>query len=702
MQNKEECGVKDYAVAQIRNVALVSHGGAGKTTLTEAMLFGAGVTDRLGRVDDGSSVIDYDPEEMRRKISITAKLAPCEWRNCKANVIDTPGYFDFVGEVKSSLRVVDSVVVVVCAVSGVEVGTELVWGYSDERALPRLVFVNKLDRENGDFQKVLADLARKFRATFVPLQLPIGAEDDFQGVVDLITMKACVYEDGSGGKSREEELGPDLVDQAGELREKLVEAAAEGDDELIGKYLEGEELSREEIVRGLRGGTLARRFVPVLCGSAYKNIGVDKLLDAMVACLPSPADAGAVKGKRSGTGEEVVVEPAVDKPSCGLVFKTVADPYVGKLTVFKVYAGSVGSDSALLNASKGKPERIGQVFVLRGKQQEAVARVSAGDIGAVAKLQETTTGDTLCDKDFPVALQTVKFPRPVLSMAVIPKAKGDEEKMSVGLGRLAEEDPTFVVTKNAETGQMVVTGMGEVHLEIITSRLQKKFGVEVKLELPKVPYRETIRSPVRVEGKHKKQTGGRGQYGHVWLELEPLPEGKEFEFVDKVFGGAVPRQYIPAVEKGVRETLGEGVLAGYPMVGVRIALVDGSYHVVDSSEMAFKIAASMALKKGALQANPVLLEPIMQVEVVVPEEYMGDIIGDLNKKRGKILGMEGEGGSQVIRALAPLAEMFRYATDLRSITQGRGSYSLEFLHYEEVPPHVAEAVIARVKKEEGE
>jgi elongation factor G len=689
--------LKSYSSDKLRNLALVSHGGAGKTSIAESMLFSAGATKRLGRVDDGTSTLDYDPEEVRRNISISASLGPCEWKGHKLNVIDTPGYFDFAGEVKAALRVVEGAVVVVCAASGVEVGTDKVWGYADERNLPRMIFINKMDRENADFAKVVGEITEKLGNKAVPIQIPIGAADSFKGIVDLVKMKAYVADDK--GKFVESEIPGDLLSEAESYREALIDAVAVGDEELMMKYLEGEALTQEEVELCLGMATKNGDVIPVLCGSASKLAGIDLLMDYCIECLPSPVDAGAIHGTNPKTEEDAVRQPSTDEPLSALVFKTMADPYVGKLTIFRVYSGVLKSDSQVYNANKDKDERIGQVFLLTGKEQDPVEQVAAGDIAAVAKLQVTTTNDTLCAKDQPIVLEPIQFPAPKMAMAVQPKSKGDEEKVGAGLTRLAEEDPTFSTERTVETKQTLIHGMGELHLEIITSRLQKKFGVDVELAPPKIPYRETMRGKVKVEGKHKKQTGGRGQYGHVWLEMEPAAPGEGLVFEDKIFGGAVPKQYIPAVEKGIRETMEEGVLAGYPVVDVKVALVDGSYHSVDSSEMAFKIAASMAFKKGFLDARPVLLEPIMRVEVEVPQEYMGDVMGDLNKKRGRILGMEPKQDRQIIRALVPQAEMTRFAIDLRSMTQGRGDYTMEFEGYEEVPANLAEQVIEASKQE---
>ncbi|MDI3481034.1 MAG: elongation factor [Tepidanaerobacteraceae bacterium] len=690
--------MKSYKSEMIRNIGLIAHSGSGKTSLAEAMLYTSGAIDRLGKVDEGNTTCDFDPEEIKRKISISTAFAPCEWKNNKINILDTPGYFDFVGEVKSAIRVVESAIIVTCAVSGVEVGTEQVKKYADEAGLPQIFFINKMDRENANFFKVVDQIRQLFGQKAVPFQLPIGAEADFKGVVDIVHKKAYTFE-AKGAK--EGAIPEELKTEMENYRSMLVEAVAETDDDLLTKYLEGEELTEEEIQKGLRRGVLKGEIYPILCGSALTNKGISLLLDTICDYMPSPCDRAAEKGVNPLTKEEETRECRADGPLSALVFKTMADPYVGKLTVFKVFSGKIKSDSTVYNATKGESEKIGQLYAMKGKKQENLSEVVAGDIAAVAKLQYTSTNDTLTDSDHPVILSGIEFPKPVLSMAVHPKSQGDEEKISAGLSRLMEEDRTFEVIKNTETGQLLVSGMGEIHLEVLAGKLANKFGTEVLLDLPKVPYRETIRASVKVEGKHKKQSGGRGQYGHVWLELQPLDSEDGFEFEDKIFGGAVPKQYIPAVEKGIRESLKSGELAGYPVVGVKVILYDGSFHPVDSSEMAFKIAASMAFKKGTSQAKPVLLEPIMDVEVVVPESYMGDIIGDLNKRRGRILGMEPRNGMQHIKAQAPMAEMFRYATDLRSMTQGRGSFTSKFSHYEEVPAQLAEKIIAEANQAAG-
>jgi elongation factor G len=690
--------MKRYPTENLRNLGIISHGGAGKTSLAEAMLFDAGATDRLGRTDDGNSVLDFDPEEVRRKISISLATAPCEWKNCKINLLDTPGYFDFVGEVKAGLRVADAALVLTDAVAGVEVGTTLVWGYAADMGLPKLIFVNKMDRENADFYKALETIRAEFGKGAVPIQIPIGKETGFKGVVDLVSMKAYTSPADGSKKVDEVAVPQDLMARAEELRAEMIEAAAENDDDILMKYLEGETLTEEEVRKGLRAGVVAGKVFPVMCGAATKNVGVQALLDNIVAYAASPVDRGAVHGKNPKNQEDISRNPGDGEPFSALVFKTSADPFVGKLTVFRVFSGVIKSDSQTYNAVKGRTERIGQLYTMRGKQQETTTEIWAGDIGTVAKLAETQTNDTLCDEGNQIVYEAIKFPAPIYQVAVVPKAKGDEDKISSGINRLTEEDPTIKVERNVETFQTILSGMGDQHLDVITERLKRKFGVEVQLTEPIIAYRETIRGKSDVEGKHKKQTGGRGQFGHVYIKFEALPVGGGFEFVDEIFGGSVPRQYIPAVEKGLRECLVEGVLAGYPVTDIRATLYDGGFHPVDSSEMAFKIAASLAFKKGIMDARPVLLEPIMVVEVMVPDEYMGDVMGDLNKKRGRILGMEPRGRTQVIRATVPAATMMRYAIDLRSMTQGRGVFTMQFDHYEEVPGNEAEKIIEEAKK----
>lgn len=679
--------MKDFKTNQIRNVGLVSHGGAGKTTLSEALLYDTKAIDRMGRVEDGTTVSDFDPEEIARQISISTSIIPVEWKDCKINILDTPGYFDFFGEVISGMRAADSAIITVCAASGVEVGTEKSFGIVKKYKMPGIIFINKMDRENADYYKTLGQLKEKFGNRIVPLTLPIGSEQSFKGYVDLITQKAYVY----NGKGVEEAAIPaDMADSALSLREELIEDIAENDESLMEKFFSGEELTKEELLDVLKASVKVGDIIPVLCGSSLKNIGLDKLLDTIVELLPSPDEA-----KKEN---ENIAENA---PYSAFIFKTIADPYVGKLSIFKVMSGSITSDTTIYNSTRKVNEKIGQLYILRGKKQIPVQKLVAGDIGAVAKLQYTMTGDTLSDASRPYAFSPIEFPLPTLALAIEPKSKGDEDKINSGLQRLQEEDPTFKVEKNIETGQVIVFGMGEQHIEVISKKLMSKFGVECTLTDPIIPYRETIKGKAKVEGKHKKQTGGHGQYGHVWIEFESN-SNSDFEFEDKIFGGSVPKQYIPAVEKGLRECLKEGVLAKYPVVNLKATLLDGSYHPVDSSEMAFKIAASIAFKKGMEQANPVLLEPIVRVEVTVPEEYMGDIIGDLNKRRGRILGMESKDSMEVVTAEVPQAEMSRYSTDLRSLTQARGDFKMAFARYEEAPPNVAQKIIEERKKAQEE
>ena len=689
--------MKDYRTEQLRDVGLFSHGGAGKTSISEAMLYSAGVVNRLGRVEDGTTTSDYEPEEVRRHISVQLSLLPLEWKNTKINLIDTPGYADFVGEVHEAIRAVDGAIVVFEAVAGVEVGTEAVWGYADEHNLPRLAVINKMDRENANFDRTLEQMLSRFGNRVVPIQIPIGAESSFDGVVDLLTMKAY-----RGADLVESDVPAELRARAEQAREKLVEAAAETDDDLITKYLEGEALTDEEIRAGLRTGVLSGKIVPVLCCAALPNKAVTPILDAIVDYLPSPADRPAIEVTNVLSQKTETLKPSDSEALAALVFKTTADPFVGKLTYFRVFSGVMHSDSIVWNASKGREERLGQLFVIRGKSQEPVVQLGAGEIGAVAKLQETQTGDTLSYKDHPVTLAPISFPAPVFAVAVSPRTKADLDKLGNALTRLADEDPTLRVRKDPDTGETIVSGMGESHLEIAAEKAKRKFGVDVILAVPRVPYKETITAPSKAEYKHKKQTGGHGQYGHVLIEMEPLERGAGFEFAERVVGGAVPRNFIPAVEKGVREVLPEGPLAGYQVVDVRVVLYDGSYHPVDSSEMAFKIASAQAFKKAFEAGRPVLLEPIMNLTVTVPEQYVGDVMGDLNTKRARVMGMNPHGGFSVIEAQAPLAEIQRYATDLRSLTQGRGTYTMEFDHYEEVPAHIAQQVMAEAKKEKAE
>ncbi|MFC2024997.1 elongation factor G [Chloroflexota bacterium] len=684
--------MEQYGLESIRNLVLLSHNGAGKTSLSEAILFTAGAINRLGKVDDGTTTSDFDPAEAKHKISINLTMLPCQWKGTKINFLDTPGYSDFVGEVKAAVRVSEGAIVVVCAASGVEVGTEQVWTYSEEANLARFIFVNKMDRENADFYRTVEELQAKFGSRCVPMQLPIGAQSDFQGVVDLLTMKSY-----TGSPAKEGEISSSLQTQVESFREKLVEAVAEIDDALLEKYLGGEELSLEEISDNLRQGVVTGRIVPILVGSALQNIGASLLLDAIYGYLPSPKERDvAVIGD---SGKQETIEPSEDASLAALVFKTTADPYVGKLTYFRVYNGVIDSNSHVWNATRGEAERVGQLFSLRGKTQEPVPQVKTGDIGAVAKLSLTSTGDTLCSRDKVVKIVPISVPDPIFSEAVYPKTKADLDKLGVALTRLTEEEPTLRVHRDSDTGETILSGLGETQLEVATEKMLRKFSVGVTLSIPKVPYRETITVPAKAEYKHKKQTGGHGQYGHVLLALEPLPRGSGHEFVDKVVGGRIPKNYIPAVEKGVNEAVQEGVMARYPVTDVRMTVYDGSYHPVDSSEICFKIAGAGALRKGLSQAQPILLEPIMNITVSVPEDYTGDIIGDLNTKRAQVQGMNPDNGSNVIQAQVPLAEILRYAIDLKSITQGRGSFTVEFSHYQETPAQVSQKIIMEKQAE---
>ncbi len=687
--------MKDYTVERLRNVCLMSHGGAGKTTLAEAMLFNTGVLDRFGRVNDGTTTMDYDPEEIKRKITLSTAIALCEWKDCKINIIDTPGYFDFVGEIKQGSRVSDSAVILVPAKGGVAVGTEKSWAYAKEQGIPKMFFVSKMDEENANFYEVFGQLTNIFGKSVIAFQLPIIEGDKFTGFVDILGMTAKKFDKD---KLIDTAIPAGLTDKISEIRDALNETIAETSEELMERFFSGEEFTAEDIKKGLSAGIANGSIVPVLCGAALQNQGIQTLMDMIIEYMPSPAGKPVIKALKAGTDTVVELRAASDESMSALVFKTIADPFVGKISIFRVYSGTIKSDSVVLNTTTEKTEKIAQVFMLRGKKQLPVDRLIAGDIGAVAKLQYTNTNDTLCGQAKPVILEKIDYPEPALSLAVEPKAKGDEEKISSGLTRLQDEDPTFKVIVNTETHQTVISGIGEQHLDVIVSKLKAKFGVSVNLVDPKVPYRETIKKKVKVEGKHKKQSGGHGQYGHVWVEFEH-GETEDLIYEEKIFGGSVPKQYHPAVEKGLREAIFHGVLAGYPVVNLKATLVDGSYHDVDSSEMAFKIAARLAYKKGLPLANPVLLEPISRVEVYIPDSYMGDIIGDLNKRRGRILGMNPqEDGLQQVVADVPSAEMFKYANDLRSMTQGRGSFKQSFDRYEEAPSNVSQKVIEDAKK----
>jgi elongation factor G len=684
--------MEQYTLENIRNLVLLGHSGAGKTSLSEAMLFAAGAINRLGKVDDGTSTSDYDPAEAKRRISINLSVLPLQWKGGKINLLDAPGYSDFVAEIRAGLRVSEAAMVVVSATAGVEVGTELAWEYSKEAKLPRLLFVNKMDRENADFSRVVKQIQTKFGAKCLPMQLPIGAHTTFQGIIDLLTKKSY-----TGTPAKEGEAPAALKGEVDSLREKLVEAIAELDDKLLEKYLGGEEPSLEELNKGLRQAIVSGRVVPILAGSGTQNAGTNLLLDTISTYLPSPKERGvAILGEG---GKQETIEASLTAPLTALVFKTTADPYVGKLTYLRVYCGVLDSNSQVWNSTRGEMERIGQLYMIRGKNQEPVPHIRAGDIGAIAKLGITATGDTLCSRDKPVKIVSISFPEPILSKAVYPKTKADLDRLGAALSRLTEEDPTLRVHRDNVTVETILSGLGETQLDVAAEKMLRKFGVGVNLENPKVPYKETITTSTEAEYKHKKQTGGHGQYGHVFLRLEPLPRGSGHEFVDKVVGGAIPKNYIPAVEKGVNEAIVDGVLAHYPVSDIRVTVFYGSYHPVDSSEICFKIAGAGALKKGLAQAQPILLEPIMNITIRVPEEYTGDIMSDLNTKRAQVQGMTPEDGTQVIQALVPQAEIQRYAIDLKSITQGRGSFTVQFSHYQEVPAHVTQKIVAERQAE---
>jgi len=699
--SKNQALIKQIKVPleKVRNIGIIAHIDAGKTTTTERILYYTGRIHKIGEVHEGAAEMDWMEQEKERGITITSATTTCFWRDHRINIVDTPGHVDFTIEVERSLRVLDGAVTILCSVGGVQPQTETVWRQADKYRVPRIIFVNKMDRIGADFFKVVGEVEEKLGAKPVPLQIPIGAEDEFKGVVDLITMKAIIWEEETlGAKFHYEDIPEDLLPVAEEWREKMLEAIADVDEEIMMKYLEGEEITEDEIKAALRKGTIELKFFPMLCGSAFKNKGVQPLLDAVVDYLPSPLDVPPIKGINPKTGEEEERPASYDAPFAALAFKILTDPYVGQLTFVRVYSGLMESGSYVYNATRDKKERLARILRMHANKREEIPVLGAGDIAAAVGLRETYTGDTLCDPDHPILLEAMEFPEPVISVAVEPKTKADQEKLSLALQKLAKEDPSFRVSMDHETGQTIISGMGELHLEIIVDRLKREFGVDVNVGKPQVAYRETIRKEVTSEGKFIKQTGGRGQYGHVWLKIEPLEPGKGFEFHETIKGGVVPKEYIPAVEAGVREAMETGVVAGYPMVDIKVTLFDGSYHEVDSSEMAFKIAGSMAFKEGAKKANPVLLEPIMEVEVTTPEEFMGDVIGDLNKRRGRVQGMEARGNAQVIKALVPLAEMFGYATDLRSMTQGRATYIMKFSHYEEVPPNVAEQIIGERSK----
>ncbi|MDW7651510.1 MAG: elongation factor G [Bacillota bacterium] len=680
-----------------RNIGIMAHIDAGKTTTTERILFYTGRVHRLGEVHDGAATMDWMVQEQERGITITSAATSASWRDHAINIIDTPGHVDFTVEVERSLRVLDGAVGVFCAKGGVEPQSETVWRQADKYRVPRIAYVNKMDITGADFFNVLESMRQRLSANVVPIQLPIGVEENFKGIIDLIRMKAIIYTDDLGTRSDETDIPEDMLDVAQEYREKMLEAAAEYDEELMMNYLEGEEISEDQLKAALRQGTCDVKMVPVVCGSSYKNKGVQLLLDAVIAFLPSPTDVPPVHGLMPETEDEVVRKADDNGPFAALAFKIMADPYVGKVTYIRVYSGKLESGSYVYNSTKGKRERVGRILRMHANHREEVKEIFSGDIVAIVGLKNTTTGDTLCAEDDPVLLETISFPEPVIDVAIEPKTKADQEKMSLSLAKLSEEDPTFRARTDEETGQTIISGMGELHLEIIIDRLLREFKVGANVGKPQVAYKETIRGTTKAEGKFVRQSGGRGQYGHCVIELAPLEAGEGYVFENKIVGGVVPKEYVPAIDNGIKEAMNTGVLAGYPVIDVKVTVVDGSYHDVDSSEMAFKVAGSMAFKNGVAKANPVILEPVMKVEVTVPEEYMGDVMGDINSRRGRIEGMDPRMGSQVIRAKVPLAEMFGYATELRSRTQGRGTYSMEFAHYEDVPKNIATEIIDKQK-----
>ncbi len=683
-------------IQRVRNIGIAAHIDAGKTTTTERILFYTGISHKIGEVHDGAATMDWMEQEKERGITITSAATTCFWKDHQINIIDTPGHVDFTIEVERSMRVLDGAVAVFCAVGGVQPQSETVWRQANRYEVPRMVFVNKMDRVGANFYEVERQIKERLKANPVPIQLPIGAEDNFKGVVDLVEMKAYVWEDEAamGSKYEVVDIPADLQEKAQEYREKLIESISETDDELMEKYLGGEELTTEEIKKGIKAGCLSLNLVPMTCGTAFKNKGVQPLLDAVVEYLPAPTEVAHINGEYED-GTKTEVKSTDDGPFAALAFKIMTDPFVGQLTFIRVYRGVLESGSYVYNTTKGKKERVGRLLKMHSNKREEIKELYAGEIGAVVGLKDTLTGDTLADEKDKVILERMDFPDPVISVAVEPKTKADQEKMGIALQKLAQEDPSFRVQTDEESGQTIISGMGELHLEILVDRMLREFKVDAEVGQPQVAYRETIKAPVEQEYKYAKQSGGRGQYGHVFLKLEPMEQGSGYEFVNAIKGGVVPREYIPAVDKGVQEAMQGGVLAGYPVEDVKVTLYDGSYHDVDSSEMAFKLAASMCFKEGARKANPIILEPIMKVEVEVPEEFMGDVIGDLNRRRGQINAMDERGGNKIVDAFVPLSEMFGYSTDLRSSTQGRATYSMEFDHYEEVPKNVAEEIIKK-------
>ncbi|QNF27784.1 elongation factor G [Metabacillus elymi] len=690
---------REFSLLNTRNIGIMAHIDAGKTTTTERVLYYTGRIHKIGETHEGASQMDWMEQEQERGITITSAATTAQWKGHRVNIIDTPGHVDFTVEVERSLRVLDGAVAVLDAQSGVEPQTETVWRQATTYGVPRVVFVNKMDKIGADFLYSVKTIHERLQANAHPIQLPIGAEDQFEGIIDLVEMRATFYGNDLGTDIQDKEIPEEYLEQANEYRESLVEAVAELDEELMEKYLGGEEITNEELKAAIRQGTVNVEFYPVICGSAFKNKGVQKMLDAVIDYLPSPLDVPAIKGIVPDTDEEVTRESSDDAPFAALAFKVMTDPYVGKLTFFRVYSGTLSSGSYVQNSTKGKRERVGRILQMHANSREEISMVYSGDIAAAVGLKDTTTGDTLCDDKNLVILESMEFPEPVIQLSVEPKSKADQDKMTTALQKLQEEDPTFRAHTDQETGQTIIAGMGELHLDILVDRMKREFKVEANVGAPQVAYRETFRAGAKVEGKFARQSGGRGQFGHVWIEFEPNEEGNGFEFENKIVGGVVPREYVPAVQAGLEDAMQNGVLAGYPLVDVKAALVDGSYHDVDSSEMAFKIAASLALKNAVSKCSPVILEPVMRVEVVVPEEYMGDIMGQVTARRGRVEGMEARGNAQVVRAMIPLSEMFGYATALRSSTQGRGVFTMHFDHYEEVPKSVSEEII---KKNKGE
>jgi elongation factor G len=690
---------REFSLEKTRNIGIMAHIDAGKTTATERILFYTGRIHKIGETHEGASQMDWMEQEQERGITITSAATTASWKDHRINIIDTPGHVDFTVEVERSLRVLDGAVAVLDAQSGVEPQTETVWRQATTYGVPRVVFVNKMDKIGADFLYSVGTLHDRLQANAHPVQLPIGAEDEFEGIIDLLEMKAYFYEDDLGTRAEAREIPDEYKDQADEYRGKLIEAVADLDEELMMKYLEGEEVTNDELKAAVRNATLTVDFYPVLCGSAFKNKGVQLLIDAVIDYLPAPTDVADIKGMIPDTEEEVTRPSTDDAPFSALAFKVMTDPYVGKLTFFRVYSGTLDSGSYVQNSTKGKRERVGRILQMHANSREEISTVYSGDIAAAVGLKDTATGDTLCDEKSLVILESMEFPEPVISLSVEPKSKADQDKMTTALQKLQEEDPTFRAHTDQETGQVIIAGMGELHLDIIVDRMRREFKVEANVGAPQVSYRETFRGSAKVEGKFARQSGGRGQFGHVWIEFSPNEEGKGFEFENGIVGGVVPREYIPAVQAGLADAMENGVIAGYPLIDVKARLVDGSYHDVDSSEMAFKVAASLALKNAVSKCDPAILEPMMKVEVVIPEEYMGDIMGDITSRRGRVEGMEARGNAQVVKAFVPLSEMFGYATSLRSNTQGRGTYSMHFDHYEEVPKSIAEEI---VKKNKGE